>query len=257
MPTRQSRMTGGAGAPRPANNRTAAQEPSQDRVDFTLVRRYLTPHSARGRTTDIVTEALREAILDGLLLPAAWLREDELAEALEVSRTPVREALRRLADEGLVIKTAHHGTVVASISFEEVLALYVVRQNLEGLAARLAAVKGPPDVAEKLRRIGDKMRREAERGDASATAQLNLEWHRTLLEAAANPYLTRFLNQVEYAVRRLPVTTFVQPGRAEQVLAEHDAVVRAVAARDPDAAEAAAREHMQRSREVRLSMMLG
>jgi DNA-binding GntR family transcriptional regulator len=252
MAARQPRLPGGPVAPR-----ARGSESTSAGVDFATLRRFLTPGLGRGHTTDVVTDALREAILDGMLTPAAWLREDELAEAFEVSRTPIREALRRLADEGLVVKTAHHGTVVASLSFEEVLALYVVRQNLDSLAARLAAIRCPPDLVEKLRRVGDHMRRDAERGDANALFLRNLEWHRTLREAAGNPYLTRFLNQVEYAVRRMPRTTFTKPGRTEEVLAEHDAVLRAVEAHDPDAAEAAAREHMQRSREVRLSLMLG
>lgn len=207
--------------------------------------------------SEAVTDALREAILDGMLQPSAWLREDEIARAFQVSRTPVREALRRLADEGLAVKTAHHGTVVAPLSLEDILALYVVREDLEGLAARLAAVRCPPGLVEELDAIGERMKVATELGDVSQLARLNLEWHRALREAAANTYLDRFLNQVEHAVRRLPVSTFAHQGRPAEALAEHDAVVRAIEARDGATAEKAARAHMHRAREIRLSMLLG
>jgi DNA-binding GntR family transcriptional regulator len=221
------------------------------------VRRYLPPGTVRGRTTDAVTDALREAILDGVLAPSTWLREDELAGALEVSRTPVREALRRLAVEGLAVKTAHHGTVVAPLSIEDVLALYVVREDLEGLAARLAAVRCPAGLVQRLDEVGSQMRGAAQQEDTDGLARLNLLWHRVVREAAANTYLDRFLGQVEHAVRRLPTSTFAQHGRAAEVLAEHDAVTRAIEARDGDAAERAAKAHMHRAREIRLAVLLG
>lgn len=221
------------------------------------LRAYVQERAVRGRTTDDVTLAMREAILDGVLPPSTWLRESELAEAFSVSRTPIREALRRLADEGLAVKTAHHGTVVAALSLEDVLALYVVREDLEGLAARLAAVRCPDGLVEQLDAINDAMRRAADDNDGRRLSRLNLDWHRALRTGAANPYLERFLNQVEHAVRRLPATTLTHPGRADEVLAEHDAVARAVERRDGEAAEREARAHMHRAREIRLAVLLG
>jgi DNA-binding GntR family transcriptional regulator len=221
------------------------------------LRAYVQDRAVRGRTTDDVTLAMREAILDGVLPPSTWLRESEIAEAFSVSRTPVREALRRLADEGLAVKTAHHGTVVAALSLEDVLALYFVREDLEGLAARLAAVRRPDGLVEQLDAINAAMREAADGDDSRELSRLNLDWHRALRTGAANPYLERFLNQVEHAVRRLPATTLAHPGRADEVLAEHDAVTRAVARRDGEAAEREARAHMHRAREIRLAVLLG
>ena len=218
---------------------------------------YFDRAANRGRISEAVTDALREAILDGVLQPSAWLREDEIARSFDVSRTPVREALRRLSDEGLAVKTANHGTVVAPLSLEDIVALYVVREDLESLAARLAAVRCPPGLVEALDEIGERMRQAAERHAVDELARLNLEWHRVLREAAANTYLGRFLTQVENAVRRLPVSTFAHHGRPAEVLAEHDAVVRAIEARNGAAAEKAARAHMHRAREIRLSVLLG
>ncbi|MGH3360549.1 MAG: GntR family transcriptional regulator [Nocardioidaceae bacterium] len=221
------------------------------------LRGYFAAGTHRGRTTEAVTDALREAILDGVLPPTTWLREDEIARTFEVSRTPVREALRRLADDGLATKTANHGTAVAPLSIEDILALYVVREDLEGLAARLAATARPPGLVDELDAISDQMRDAASGSDVPLLVRLNLEWHRSLRRAAGNTYLDRFLNQVEHAVRRLPVSTFAHPGRAEEVLAEHDAVTRAIEAGDGEAAESAASQHMHRAREIRLSVILG
>jgi DNA-binding GntR family transcriptional regulator len=100
---------------------------------------YVREMPERGHTTDRVVHVLREAILDGVLPPLSWLRESELAQELSVSRTPVREALRRLSAEGLVTITANQGATVTPMTIEEILEVYVVRENLEGLAARLAA----------------------------------------------------------------------------------------------------------------------
>jgi DNA-binding GntR family transcriptional regulator len=230
----------------------------QDRgapLPATVLRRYFAGAQPRGRTPDAVTDALREAILDGSLQPSTWLREDELASAFQVSRTPVREALRRLADEGLAVKTAHHGTVVAPLSLEDVLALYVVRVDLEGLAARLAASRRPADLVPRLERVHDSMRACADRGDVAQMARENLHFHRLLREAAGNPYLERFLTQVEHAVRRVP-STFTIAGRVDQVLAEHEAVLDAVRRGDGEAAEVAAKEHMRQAREVRLRSVI-
>jgi len=221
------------------------------------LRRYLAVSPLRGRTTEAVTHALREAILDGALAPSAWLREDELAEAFAVSRTPVREALRRLSDEGLAIKTVHHGTVVAPLSLEDVLALYVVRENLEGLIARLVATRRPPGVVERLEEIHARMCETAKDGNTDKLVPENLAFPRAIREAAGNPYLERFLGQVEHAVRRLPGSTFAQPGRTEEMLDEHQRIIAAIAAGDSAAAETAAKEHMRRAREIRVQVMLG
>lgn len=222
-----------------------------------VVGKYFGGAPMRGRTSEAVAEALREAILDGVLPPGTWLREDDIAETFAVSRTPVRDALRHLADDGLAVKTAHQGAVVAPLSTDDILALYVVREDLEGLAARLAANRCPPGLVDNLNATHTRMQRSAKRGDVQRLAQLNLEFHRALRVAAGNSYLDRFLAQVEQAVRRLPSSTFAEPGRTKQALAEHEAIINAVNARDGQAAERAAKAHMRSAREVRLAVLLG
>jgi DNA-binding GntR family transcriptional regulator len=219
------------------------------------LRDYLRALPRHGSTTDAVTDALREAILDGVLAPTTWLREDELARELSVSRTPVREALRRLGDEGLTSRAANRGTRVAKMTLDDVLAVYLVRENLEGLAARTAAVNTPPGLVESLLDVHRRMAAAA--GDVPVLSRLNLEFHRLLRKGSGNSYLERFLTQVEHAVRRFGRSTYESPERSRQALEEHRGIVEAIAAGDPDAAERSAVRHMRRAREARLRQMIG
>ncbi|WP_081736747.1 GntR family transcriptional regulator [Arthrobacter sp. MA-N2] len=207
-----------------------------------------------GSMTDAVTDALREAILSGALAPPAWLREDDLAQTLCVSRTPVREALRRLSDEGLTQRVANRGTVVAQMSIDEILAVYAVRESLEGLAARTAAIRRPAGLVDALTAVHREM--EGQVNDSRRLAELNLQFHRLIRDASGNPYLERFLTQVEHAVRRFGRTTYDSEGRSVESLKEHYAILEAIAAGDADRAEEQAVAHMRRAREVRVKQML-
>jgi DNA-binding GntR family transcriptional regulator len=217
---------------------------------------YLRLSPAHGSATEAVADALREAILEGAIEPGTWLREDSIARELGVSRTPVREALRRVADEGLVTKTAHSGSIVASLSFDDILALYVVRAELEGLAARLAAQRPPRGLVEDLQRVHEKMISSVASGALDSLPDLNLEFHRKIRLAAGNSYLERFLLQVEHAVRRLRESTLSTLSRAEEVSHEHGAIIEAIARQEPEAAAKAARVHMLHARDARIRAML-
>ncbi len=209
-----------------------------------------------GETVDAVTHVLREAILDGTLSPSSWLREAELASALSVSRTPVREALRRLTLEGLVVATPHQGSVVSSLSIDDILHVYTVRETLEGLAARLAASKRSEQELNELNETLRRMQDVPPESNPRELSRLNLVFHRVIRRAAGNQYLDHFLTQVEHSVRRFRHTTYEYPGRAEESLEEHRCIVAAIAAGDPVMAEKWAVSHMRRAREVRIQMLL-
>lgn len=207
-----------------------------------------------GSRTDAVTTTLREAILSGVITPGTWLREGELSQTLGVSRTPVREALRRLADEGLTVREVHRGSVVAQMSIEDILAVYTVRANLEGLAARLAAAHATDATVAELRDVHERMLAAAEAGES--IDDLNLTLHRLIRESAHNVYLERFLIQVENSVRRFGQTTFSDPDRLVVALEEHGELIDAIAAADEERAERVAVAHMRNAREVRLRQLL-
>jgi DNA-binding GntR family transcriptional regulator len=207
------------------------------------------------RAADVVRETVRGAILAGELAPGTRLREEELARGFAVSRTPVREALQQLGAEGLIELSPHQGGVVASLTVEDVLAIAVVREALEGVSARLAARRATPTQTQRLLALVAAMEAQSDSASPAQLADLNLQFHAELRQAAANRYLDRFLSQIEHAVRRFGQTTYAVPGRKEASIAEHRAIVEAVNARDPDRAEQLAIEHMREARHQRLRML--
>jgi DNA-binding GntR family transcriptional regulator len=212
-------------------------------------------HAHLQRAADVVRETLRDAILEGELAPGARLREEELAREFGVSRTPIREALQQLGAEGFIDVSPHQGAVVASLTVEDILAIYVVREVLEGVSARLAARRATPTQTERLQAILEQMETRTDGASPGQLADLNLQFHAELRRAAANRYLDRFLSQIEHAVRRFGQTTYAAPGRKESSIAEHRAIVEAVIDRDPERAETLAIEHMRSARRLRLRIL--
>lgn len=197
--------------------------------------------------------SLRGAIRAGQLTPGQRVREAEIAEWLGISRTPVREALMRLEAAGLVQSASHSGFVVNRLDNAEVRELYAMREVLEGMAARLAAQHASDAEIVTLRKL--LAQHVAAKDDAGRLAAINLRTHRAIYEAAHNRFLLRALNALSDSLALLGETTYRARGRADSALGEHERVVDAIEARDADAAESAAREHIRESREVRLAMM--
>lgn len=218
--------------------------------------KYVKDVPRHGHTTDAVTHILREAILDGALEPSSWLREAELAQEMSVSRTPVREALRHLSIEGLVTITAHQGAIVAPLTMDDTFNVYVVRETLEGLAARLAAKHRTQRHVQQLYEALEEMDEAATDDHAQRIAEINIKFHKVIREATGNPHLDRFLGQIEHFVRRFRRTTFEVPGRPRQAVDEHRSIADAIAAGDPNTAEKLAIQHMRVARELRVRMVL-
>ena len=214
--------------------------------------RFLPQDRVRGGATQLVIDALREAILSGFLIPGMSLREDEIARQLGVSRTPVREAFRQLAEENLVIKANHQGTMVTGITFEDVKALFAIRIAVEGTVAELAAERRTDALVEELYRIHNEMKDAAAKQDPGTIQVLNRRFHRALADATGSFYIQRFMFQIESFIRRLPSTTYSSAVRQQALLSEHEAIIKAIDARDPVRASKAAVRHMTKVREARL-----
>lgn len=207
------------------------------------------------RIADMVRESLQEAIIEGQLEAGFRLREEEVAREFGVSRTPVREALQQLAATGLIEMSPHLGAVVSQLTMEDVLSLYLVRESLEGLAARLAAERATPVQRAELYLIMEDMEAMAKAGNPAKFATLNLRFHAAISRAAHNRYAEHFITQIEHAVRRSGQTTFTVPGRIESTIAEHRAIIDAIMAKDPERAEQLMIQHMREARELRLRMI--
>jgi DNA-binding GntR family transcriptional regulator len=220
------------------------------------LKRYLVDSPGRGSTADAVTDALREAILDGRIPSNTWLREEDLASQLNLSRTPIREAIGRLTTEGLAVRVPNQGTQVTGMAIEDILAVYAVRESLEGLAARLAAQRVTPVLVDALTNAHKRFADESGLDGAPSLAAANLEFHRLIREASDNTYLERFLTLVEHAVRRFGRSTFENSERVQQTIEEHQALLDAIRGGRADDAEALAKAHMRNAREARLAAFL-
>jgi DNA-binding GntR family transcriptional regulator len=204
---------------------------------------------------DYVYLMIREAIRTRRYGPGDRLREAEVAGWLGVSRTPVREAVSRLTAERLLVESQSRGITVAELEQRQVRELYALRENLEGMAAGLAAVHASTDEIEALSDILAEAKRRFD--DPEAQHALNAQLHAAICEAANNRYLAQALNKLDDSLDLLQGTTFQVPGRAPAAYEEHARIVAAIAAGDADAAEAAAREHMRNACRVRIRQIFG
>jgi DNA-binding GntR family transcriptional regulator len=189
-------------------------------------------------------EKLREAIISGALQPSQRLVEAELSETFGLSRTAVRTALVRLEQDGLVSHERHRGAKVRLVTEGEAVEILEARAALESLAVRSAALNATKDDVAELRGLLAQMKTLLRAGDLLRVSDVNARLHRRLLEISRNQTAIRLTSTLSSQLVRFQFRTILAPGRAPQSLSEHAAVVDAVAAHDPDAAEQAMRTHL-------------
>lgn len=199
-----------------------------------------------------VYQLILDAIDGGEMSGGARLVETELAERFGVSRTPVREALKRLEAQGVAAMDGRR-LVVATLDHDQLGELYEVRGVVEGLAARLAARHAAPEEIAVLRGMVEADRALVE--DPGALARANKRFHRQMHRASHNRYLNQMLQGMRRSLALLSTTSLSAPGRGAESVTEHDAIVRAIEARDEDAAESAARLHISNAFTARLKIM--
>lgn len=208
--------------------------------------------STRGRG-EWVYARLHEAIREGQLRPGQRLMEMEIAAQLGLSRTPVREAMHRLLAEGILEPAPGGGFAVVTYELRAVAEFYAMRESMEGTAAALAAQNADATEISMLQASLGAMRRLSE--DARLHARENDNFHHLIYSAAHNRFLLHSLRSLLNFVPLLGRTTYFAPGRFEQALREHEAVVDAIAARDPARAEEAIRSHIRSAYESRLHLL--
>ena len=207
-------------------------------------------YSSRG---ELVYKKLREAIEGGELKPGQRVMEVEVANWLKVSRTPVREALRRLESEGMLAVEPRMGLVVASLTREAMLELYVMREVLEGTAARLCARNASDLEIMELEEIVK--REERLQGDFEGLARHNKLFHDVVHRGAHNRYLEKSLAAVNDSMHLLGPSQMLLPERAKTAKAEHAELLDAIRKRDGEAAEEVARRHVRSAQQQRLKQL--
>jgi DNA-binding GntR family transcriptional regulator len=202
------------------------------------------------RIVDAVHTAIRDAILKGVLTPGEQLSVPELSRRLNVSRSPVREAVLQLVAEGLAVEQPRRGVIVATIDARGIGEIYQIRVALETLAARLAASSAQQADIDELRDVLDHQAEAVKTADPRLYSRTDLQFHAIIGRCCENTRLQRILeilkNQVKIALER---TRTENPDRIEIGWREHAAVLTAIENRDPDAAESAMRRHMEHTRE--------
>ena len=196
---------------------------------------------------------LLEEILEGDRRPGEVLVESALGQRFGVSRTPIREALRMLEQDG-VLERVNRGMRVRQTSSEEVLEIYGVRIILEAAAARDAATQRSDYDLANLDRILRSMG-EARTATPQEMAAINRSFHRAIWQAARNRTLADLLERLAVHLRRYPATTYLRPGRWEEALEEHRMLLEAIRLGDPDGSAEVAEKHMWAARDVRLDMI--
>jgi DNA-binding GntR family transcriptional regulator len=176
--------------------------------------------------------------------PGEKISENELAQAYGISRTPVREAMQRLADEGLVEIFPQSGTFVARIPFEELPEAMVIRKALENTSASMAATRATRSQMLTLASIIEQQREAASVGDPSEFHRADELFHAKLAEIAGYPGIWRLVLQVKTQVDRFRRLTLILPHRMSAVIEEHEQVLIAIQKSDPAAASLAMMQHL-------------
>jgi DNA-binding GntR family transcriptional regulator len=208
------------------------------------------------QSSEFVYRSLKEQIISGDLAPDVRLIELAIAAEFNVSRTPVREALKRLAVENLVLADPARGMVVHAPDAREIEDVFIVREALDALAARLAAHRITPSELGRLRVVVDSMEDAISTGRREQVVVANTHFHDVIYAAAGNEMLERLGRDLREFVRRFTTLPFASPDRVDHVLVEHRAIVAALEAHDPEAAEAASRRHLAAAREYVVRMQL-
>ena len=199
-------------------------------------------------------QTVYDAIIAGDIKPGERITEEELAKSLGISRTPVREALRRLETQGLLAHAPHRGMVVRELEQQEITELYEMREVLEGAAAASAAQHASEIEIESLEELikSDEKRLD----DPKALAASNKLFHETLYRSAHNRYLVKTLTSLRSSMAVLGPTTLSHPGRAKTALAEHKAIVACLKRGDAEGACEAAKQHTRNAYRTRIAMNL-
>lgn len=205
---------------------------------------------------DVAYARLRGAIEGGRFRAGDRMREADLASWLGISRTPIRDALKRLESEGMVAAAPRRGLVISQLEQQQVSELYAVRDVLEGLAGRLAAQHASTAEIGAMRDLLERQGRTHD-DDYAALARLNRLFHDVIYRATHNRYLINTLDGFESSLALLSGTTYVAPGRPKTALKEHGDLVSAIEARNRDLAEEVASKHVRAAERIRLQLISG
>jgi len=192
-----------------------------------------------------VYRVLKTEIVKGSLKPGTKLLEGKIAEQMEVSRTPIREALRELAAEGFVKISPNQGVVVSNASIEDVQEVLQIRGVLEGLAARLAAKIMNKEEIKELENYLKQMEYYTNKNDALAFSEMDAEFHELILGICGNNRLIQIRKNLSDQAHRYRIRSLSIPGRLKYSLKEHREIVEALKRKDVEQADRLSQKHIE------------
>ena len=202
-----------------------------------------------------VIKALYDAISTGALRPGQRLVEKDLCELMGVSRPPVREALRHLESEGLVVSLPKRGPIVAELTSEDVAHIYQVRGALEALAARLFAESASEEQIAALRATVTSLREALRGGDIDLTMEAKDRFYAILTEGAGNPLIASILRSMKARIQMLRRMSLSSPERSPNTMHEIEAILAAISARDGEAAFQQSWDHIRNAADNAVKML--
>ena len=199
---------------------------------------------------EIVYEELKMQILTGKITPGMRMMEVELAESMGVSRTPIREAIKKLEKEGLVTIEPRKGAYASQLSVKDMVDILEVRQDMEGLAASLASYRMVPKQMKELEAISLAYNKAVEEGNMADMIKYDTEFHNLIIESCNNNILMTMIAQLEELVLRFRYVYYDNIKRAEKMPSEHTMIMEAIKDGRADAARAAAEMHIERIKDM-------
>ena len=194
---------------------------------------------------ELVCEHIREAIINGVFAPGERLMEIQMADEMGVSRTPVREAIRKLEMEGFVVMIPRRGTYVSNMSIKDINDVYEIRISLDTLAAGLAAERISDEELEELQRLLVKVGNAMEENDMAKVVEADIEFHDVLYKASRNERLRNIINNLREQITVIRGVSMRYPGRLKDTQEEHRRLVECIAARNVEKSQEAARIHLE------------
>ncbi|HWQ29951.1 MAG TPA: GntR family transcriptional regulator [Negativicutes bacterium] len=203
---------------------------------------------------EVVFESVRAAIISGVLKPGERLMEVQLAEKLGVSRTPIREAIRKLELEGLVIMMPRKGAYVADLSIKDITDVLEIRATLEGLASSLAALRITDDEIEQLELNALQFHKAIEADDFDGIVQADIDFHDNIFKATRNDKLMQINNNLREQVQRFRIMYISKSNKSKELAREHFEIADAISKRNIDLAEKLAKKHIDNAEKYILKM---
>jgi DNA-binding GntR family transcriptional regulator len=198
---------------------------------------------------EVIFNTIREAIIIGELKPGERLMEVQLAEKMGVSRTPVREAIRKLELEGLVEMLPRKGARVANLSEKDIMDVLEVRSTLDGLASSLSALRITDDEIKELKHILAQFITCVEKNNLQGSIRKDVEFHDVIYRSSRNDKLIQISNNLREQVQRYRVIYMKDYSSSSELVKEHTEILDAISRRDPDAAMKVARLHIKKQEE--------